>query len=254
MKNFLAVLIAVAGVSSAQAADLPARTYTKAPAVQVASSWTGFYVGIGGGYGMSDTSSQNIVTVGANNDNGDRAGRGYVGRVFGGFDYQFAQSWLVGVLADGDFTNIRGRAFNVNASAPVGGTAQFDARRAWAVGGRIGYLVNPQTLTYFNGGYTEAAFRGGGFTDSATGLPVDLNRPNTTYEGYFVGGGVEYSFAPGWFAKTEYRLAEYSARNTPLIITSAGAVSNTAERNKPTVQTVIGGISYKLNWPGLTRY
>ena len=31
-------------------------------------------------------------------------------------------------------------------------------RTSYAVGGRIGWLVTPQLLTYFKGGYTEAQF------------------------------------------------------------------------------------------------
>ena len=31
-------------------------------------------------------------------------------------------------------------------------------RSQWAIGGRIGWLVTPQLLTYFSGGYTEAKF------------------------------------------------------------------------------------------------
>jgi outer membrane immunogenic protein len=29
---------------------------------------------------------------------------------------------------------------------------------AWSVGGRVGWLVTPNLLTYFSGGYTEATF------------------------------------------------------------------------------------------------
>ena len=31
-------------------------------------------------------------------------------------------------------------------------------KNAWAVGGRIGYLVTPNVFTYWNGGYTETRF------------------------------------------------------------------------------------------------
>src|ERR1700685_1980924 len=44
---------AVVCISAAAAADLPARTYTKAPAMVAAApiSWTGCYVGVEAGYG-----------------------------------------------------------------------------------------------------------------------------------------------------------------------------------------------------------
>jgi len=54
MKKLVLALTAVAAFTgSAIAADLPARTYSKAPApVAYAPSWTGCYLGGGGGYGL----------------------------------------------------------------------------------------------------------------------------------------------------------------------------------------------------------
>ncbi len=55
MKNFLLGAIgALAMVNSAQAADLAARPYTKAPAMVAAVyDWSGFYLGANGGWGSS---------------------------------------------------------------------------------------------------------------------------------------------------------------------------------------------------------
>jgi len=66
MKKFLlGTVAAVAMVTSASAADMAARPYTKAPmAVAQVLSWTGFYAGIQGGYGWG---SSNEVFVGAPN-------------------------------------------------------------------------------------------------------------------------------------------------------------------------------------------
>src|ERR1700704_300032 len=52
-KLMLALIAAAAFTGSAVAADLPARAYSKPPApVAYAPSWTGCYVGGGGGYGL----------------------------------------------------------------------------------------------------------------------------------------------------------------------------------------------------------
>ena len=37
-------------------------------------------------------------------------------------------------------------------------SAQTKQTNTWVAGGRIGYLVNPNVLTYFSGGYTQAKF------------------------------------------------------------------------------------------------
>src|SRR4051812_49872803 len=53
MKKLLASMAITAGFAgSAIAADLPMKAAPMAPAQVVAASWTGCYVGAGGGYGM----------------------------------------------------------------------------------------------------------------------------------------------------------------------------------------------------------
>src|SRR3954453_9868935 len=92
MKNILLSAVAIAAItasSSAIAADLAARPYTKAPAYAPAPiyNWTGFYIGghVGGAF------------AGDSSLTGDD-GR-FLGGVQGGFDYQFAPSWVIGVEA-----------------------------------------------------------------------------------------------------------------------------------------------------------
>jgi outer membrane immunogenic protein len=87
MKKLVLALSALAAFTgSAIAADLPARTYSKAPAVVAAPSWTGFYVfgGAGGGMWTADT---NVVTfpglVGLTRDQ-RMGGNGWFGTVGAG--------------------------------------------------------------------------------------------------------------------------------------------------------------------------
>src|SRR6202051_5286097 len=91
MKKFLlggAAFIAFA--APAFAADIPARTYTKAPvytAPQAIYNWTGFYIGghVGGAF------------AGDNSLQGSSAR--FLGGVQGGADYQFATNWVIGAEA-----------------------------------------------------------------------------------------------------------------------------------------------------------
>ena len=64
MRNFVAALFTVAiSTIGASAADLPVRTYTKAPAaVAPVYNWTGFYVGLNAG-GAWNRSSATTTTV-----------------------------------------------------------------------------------------------------------------------------------------------------------------------------------------------
>ncbi len=73
-----------------------------------------------------------------------------------GCDYQFSGRWVVGAFVDGTYSDIKGdHAWRVfGPGETFVGENKMDW--SWAVGGRIGYLVNPSFLTYFNAGYTQA--------------------------------------------------------------------------------------------------
>src|ERR1700760_3757844 len=62
MKKIVLATVAVAalGTASASAADLAARTYTKAPPMAALPTWAGFYVGVMGGYATEDSGSPSI--------------------------------------------------------------------------------------------------------------------------------------------------------------------------------------------------
>src|SRR3954447_10554905 len=92
MKKFLlttVALVALGATVPALAADLGARTYTKAPAyAQPIYNWTGFYIGghIGGAW---DGNRGFAGTLNSGND-----GR-FLGGLQVGADYQFAPTWVV---------------------------------------------------------------------------------------------------------------------------------------------------------------
>ena len=92
MKKFLLGTVALATLAAAPAlaADMPARTYSKAPvytAPALVYNWTGFYIGghLGGAF------------AGDNSLQGSDAR--FLGGVQAGFDYQFAPNWVMGIEA-----------------------------------------------------------------------------------------------------------------------------------------------------------
>src|SRR5450631_18601 len=228
MKRILLAALAasVMTAGSASAADMAARPMvTKAAPVAPMVNWSGFYAAVGGGYGMASTDST-LVTDPAGafvaND-GSIGGKGYFGRVQLGYDYQFLPSWVAGVFADYDFSDIKGTALSPLAGAT---TNPWSQKSAWAAGGRIGYLVTPQVLSYFDGGYSASKFNGGELSSAITGAPVTITAGNQRYSGYFLGGGTEMMLGllgPGWFVKSEYRYASYSSKNIPITLDATGA-------------------------------
>ena len=242
MKKVIAA-VAIVGfgfAGSASAADMP----TKAPAykapVAVAPSWTGFYIGAGGGRGMYDLDTQLVSTVtGAPvNVSLDQGGRGWLATAQIGYDYQFGGNWLIGAFVDGDWSRIRGS--HTGESGNVGLIAgDMTLNRSWAVGGKFGYLVNPSLMSFVSGGFTQAHFNGTTYANLA-GTPDGFAVPAQNYNGYFIGSGAEYAIAmvPGLFWKTEYRFADYRAQTLNVFNTATGLPTGIGELTHPYVQTV----------------
>jgi outer membrane immunogenic protein len=246
MRKLLVTTAALVALTAGEGygADLP-RSVMKAPAPLPFTNWTGCYVAGGGGYGFwnQDTSlSSDGTLLGSEVTSG---GRGWFGTVGGGCDLQVSGSWVIGVFGDYDFGSIRG-----DVAPPL--TAFFGHEKltsAWAVGGRIGYLITPSILTYVSAGYTEARFSGADlFNPSVSPTSTGFSVPARTYSGWFLGGGYEYnlSWLPGLFWRTEYRLAEYDRRSRDFL--TSGLPSGFIVDSKPFVQTIRSELVWRLNW------
>src|SRR3569832_2413414 len=180
MKNALLALTALAISSgAASAADLPARTYTKAPVMPApVYNWTGFYIFGGAGGGIWDADS-NLVsnTTGTPLTRDQRlGGDGWFGTVGAGYDWQFNHSWVAGIFADGQFGSIKGSISDPIAFAATEGREKL--RDTWAAGVRLGYLVAPNVYSYVNAGYAGSAWSGASY--GFLGLEQPKTTQNTT--------------------------------------------------------------------------
>ena len=224
----LAATALLALIGAANAADLPPRYQAPPPMapVAVAPSWTGFYVGAGWGYGVSDTNSSVIPASGVIQGTTNNGARGWLGMADVGYDYQFnVGGWnlVAGVLADYNFGNMTG-TWNFTAAPGAGFATTLTGvekeKSFWDAGGRIGWLITPDILSYFSGGYSSAHFDGmtlqpfGGSdvdrrrTITAAGSPAPASRPRS-------------QSIPGLYFNTEYRFTSYS--NATLPVAGSGA-------------------------------
>jgi outer membrane immunogenic protein len=240
-----AVMIVAAG--SAFAADLPVRKAPPMMAPVPVYSWTGCYIGAGGGYGFFRQTTQFIdvatsAPFGLPNDNG---GSGWFGTVQIGCDYQFGSNWILGAFADYDFSGIKG-----DIAIPVmPAVGEEKLKSSWAAGGRIGWLPFQQLLVFVSGGYTEARFSQVILLNPTTGDPGGLGLSKQTYDGWFLGTGYEYGIGwlPGLFWKTEYRYAEYDAR-VPVFSTISGIPTGDLIDSEKRVHTVRSELVWRFNW------
>jgi outer membrane immunogenic protein len=251
MKKLVIALTALAAFTgSASAADLAARPYTKAPAAvpTPVASWTGCYVGAGGGGAYSNNDHRTVdtatgVPITANTTTG---ARGWFGTVGAGCDYQFDR-WVVGVFGDYDFMDVKGDIGNIFG---VGFTGQQKQDWQWAVGGRLGYAVLPNLLGYVSGGFTQGHWKSTNY--SFFGFPPSLSTSGFTRDGWFIGAGDEYAlgFLPGLFWKTEYRYSEFDRASTPIVTLPALAATGFSENQKVREHSVRSELVYRFNWGG----
>jgi len=231
-----ALLATLAG--QAFAADMPPRTYTKAPppytAPAVVYNWTGFYIGGHAG----------AAFAGDNSLQGSDAR--FLGGVQAGFDYQFAPNWVIGAEAQYSWLSNG----NNNSVLFPGGVAVTGnpADQIGSVTGRLGYTWGP-ALLYAKGGY---AWRdGNNFGVTAGGLPTTFTTSGNSKDGYTVGAGLEYMFAPNWSAKAEYQYYNFGSTTF-----TSGPASVVGTRLRDDDHSVKLGVNYRFGWggPPASRY
>jgi outer membrane immunogenic protein len=242
---------------NAMAADLR----TKAPILKAppppAFSWTGCYLDAGVGYGLWDQEhSVTFANSGATNIETTTGGRGWLGRFGGGCDLQLSgtlSNFVVGVFGDYDLMDLTGTMTTGGVTAGTGTPIIGDEKEssAWAVGGRIGYAVAPQVLTYVDGGWTQTRFDQVNLKTEFTGAPTGFAFSAHDYNGWFLGGGVEYNFTwlpiQGLFLRTEYRYSSYNRDDLTEFNIATGAPSNILHSRK-FVQTVTTSLVWRFNW------
>ncbi len=189
MKRFLlavgAGLMAVSMASPSFAADLPRPSY-KSPIYVAPFSWSGFYVGINGGYGWGKSSWNPTAAAGT----GDFTVKGpLVGGTLG-YNMQTG-SFVWGLEADAAVSWIKGTTTTAFCGVPGCETSN----RWLATGrGRIGYAWD-RWLPYITGGvaYGDIKMSRG-----------PLGSETKSKLGWTAGAGVEYAFLGAWSAKAEY--------------------------------------------------
>jgi outer membrane immunogenic protein len=266
-KAFLALVAATAFTGSAFAADMAVKAPPMVAPPPPPPTFTGCWVSGGVGYGLWTQENTSIDTfnrfgfpgaqISATETSG---GKGWLGRVGGGCDYQFGflgnQQWVIGAFADYDWTNIRGRIDDISFASTVGlggGAGDEKMNNQWSVGGRIGWVALPGLLTYVSGGYTQAQFGGTAFTAQfvpVLGVPTGVTRDAATYHGWFIGGGDEYAFnwLPGLFWKNEYRLSQFDKQ--VVAVRFADGTGAYGVESKKWVQTITTSLVWRFNFLG----
>lgn len=232
---------------SALAADLPTRKAAPAfaPPAPV-YSWTGFYIGVNGGYGgdefrypFSATFGATPISASANITSG-----GFLGGVQAGYNWQFGASWVAGLEADIDATSIKGR-LGVNAAVPGGSVAASggsDFEYLGTVRGRLGYLVTDRFLLFGTGGLAYGGVRSFGNVAITPGPSFGASK-TIDQVGWAVGAGAEYMITQNVTFKTEYLYADLGSGT---LLSGSGVGFAYSLKEHATANIVRAGLNYKF--------
>ena len=231
-RTLLIAALFASATAPALAADLPYKAPPPAPVMIPVVNWTGFYIGINGGYSWGKagrelsffnplTGIQIIPPVGS----GATSDSNLNGVVFGGqlgYNWQ-SGNWVFGFETDAQWTGQRGTASRLcgllataaGACLPgvaLGTSAAVEQHLDWfgTFRGRAGVLVTPSTLLYVTGGAAYGSLNTDITVTSITplGLPVSVTRSGESSKfGWTIGGGIESKlsmFGSNWSGKLEY--------------------------------------------------
>ncbi len=183
-------LLALAVATPSFAADLPRPAYKAPIFVAPLFSWSGFYLGINGGYGFGKSDWSSAVTTGSTKPKGGLAG----GTV--GYNLQTGV-WVWGLEGDIDASWMKG---SDTTGTGVCSGAGCETKSTWfgTARGRLGYAWD-RWLPFLTGG---AAFGNVKMSPNTGGSETK------TRIGWTAGAGIEYAFLGAWSTKLEYLYAD----------------------------------------------
>lgn len=275
--NRLIVGIGALALLSAPAfsADLPARTYTKAPMIAPAYNWTGWYVGANVGYGWGrsqtetflDPTSSWAVEPQAFRDsfvtmsNARFYPRGVVGGIQAGYNLQ-SGSWLLGVEADFNGSDVnRTIAYSgLQPGSVITRSFTQSTRLDWfaTFRPRVGYVFD-RTLWYVTGGLAVGELEGSWQLLSDNGY-AKAGSGRDTRLGWTAGAGVEHAFASNWSLKLEYLYTDLDNVSYASVYlpgsTFAPPGANYREQISQDLRfhTMRVGLNYKFGAPSVAKY
>jgi outer membrane immunogenic protein len=198
-KVLLATTILALSAFAGNAADLPRKgAPVYKPMVSVPSfSWTGFYVGVNGGWLRQNVSGG---ILGSKATNG-----GLIGGTVG-YNYQLQNNIVLGV--EGDLAYASNSGTRVLNAAPLV-TAKTSNDYFGTLRGRLGYSMGT-FMPYLTGG---AAFNSTKITYNNTLTPLANFSKTGSNAGWTIGAGVEAQLWQNVTAKVEYLYADFGKQS-----------------------------------------
>jgi outer membrane immunogenic protein len=264
----LGSIISIGSFGGAMAADMALKA--PPPPAVAAYNWTGFYVGVNGGWAFDNRSgSLDSFTTAPGADFAPAVAAGTVPRDLGanheggfgggqiGYNWQ-RDRWVFGLEADIQGADI-GRTNTISLPGVGGFSPTVTMGRDhidWfgTARGRIGVAANT-VLFYATGGLafggvnTNVSFVANpAFTGNFAGASSD------TRTGWVAGAGVEWAFAPHWSVKGEYLHVDLGSSNTTIFDPVNFPLANATYRFHHEFDAVRAGVNYAWGGPVVAKY
>lgn len=202
--------------------------------MEPALDWSGFYVGLHGGYGWSRI----LGTFCENCDFGsfDFDPKGFVGGVHAGYNWQDG-AWVYGIEADVSWSGMDGDRLYFDDIL-----TELETDVLASLRGRIGIAAG-EKLFYLTGGigYTRSdmtvSTAGGLFAPNPASISISDVAP-------VIGSGVEWSFAPNWNVRLEGLTYFFDERKDLSELTDFSAPQDFLRQS--TVSVIRAGINYRF--------
>jgi outer membrane immunogenic protein len=266
MRRYLLGSIAALALGSASSAALAADI----PPPEPVMTWTGFYLGAGGGVGWADVSIDHRRCIVDHHDDKecvvfedkpeldfrrdfDESSDGnIIGIVQGGFDYEVAPSFVVGVGADWTFGDVLGidrnhhdEFFGFDSRWENDGSSMVD------VYGRAGFApIAGSFLVYGLVGWSwldvDSSFR---IRHEEFEDPLFKNDDSFSANGLTFGGGVEWRFTENLSVRGEYRFTDldnFDLNGRFEGLCGEGGCDNFRHRND--IDLDVQRVLFTLNW------
>ena len=233
------------------------------------TAWSGFHIGLDAGLRSTrtDVTTTSALVDGVPVDFTNFAiteplnGRSFRFGLHAGYDWQVASQWVIGIEGDWGWgkrtATLPGFPFTPGFFTSGIATDALSVETTWdaSARGRIGYLVTPTLLAYITGG---AAWLHYGTRSDCPGLctlPITTLAPtviasSTTKAGWTIGGGFESSLGDRWFARAEYRYADFGNASFVLTRNGPGPLVTSIVDNFDVgirTHTVAVGMGYRLS-------
>jgi outer membrane immunogenic protein len=224
--GLIAAILLAAAPLTVHAADLRYEQLFKAPPYKapppyilpepVFATWSGFYVGVNGGYGFGKADWSNPVV--------SLSPQGFV--VGGTLGYNLQTGiWVWGLEGDVDYASVKDSADGCSA-----GSCETRANWMGTARMRVGYAGWNNVLPYITGGGAI-----GGLKASSA-----LGSASKTQFGWTAGAGLEYAIMSHWSAKVEYLYTDLGSVDCNVC---AAAGANTVDF---TTNQVRAGLNYRF--------